>query len=103
MKLIRQLTPYMILLLLAFAQVIETSTVTKIALRRMKALNKSQSKRSSTKFSVQAFDETNTLSVWEAFKAATPMNYVDVFFGFLGAWDSKIAGAWGTFQKISGV
>lgn len=102
MKLIRKLTPYLVLLLLVLSQVVESSRYTNFATRRARrALSRFEAGNrfiASNRF-MTSLDENNALTVWEAFKAAKFMDYIDIIAGFLGAYWPDFAGVWGATRK----
>ena len=84
MKITKKITPYIILILLAFAQIIDTSSVTKLARRQIKRKNAMRD----TTF----LEPINTMSVWQAFKSGKKINYLEMVIGFIGAWEPTLAG-----------
>ena len=90
MKLIRKITPVLILLVIAFAHVAEASKASRSLAKRYRTANPTSD-----------LQDTSALALWQALKKATPIEYVDVFFGFLGAYVPPVSGAWGALRKLA--
>jgi len=96
MKLIRKITPVLILLVIAFAHVAEASKVSRSLVRR----NRNRQPQPASD-SAADLNDTSALALWQAFKKAGKLDYVSLFFGFLGAYNPKISGTWMAVTKSS--
>lgn len=44
------------------------------------------------RFTPAALQPVNTMSVWEAFRSGTKVQYIEMVIGFIGAWEGDLAG-----------